>query len=69
MMRLSRRGRWVVVSLGVMAAAAFALMVGRPSGAAGSTPESDPALERTRAQVKMLDDLFKVAVVDITEPL
>jgi hypothetical protein len=33
---------------------------------AGSPPESDPALDRTRAQVKMLDDLFKVAVVDIT---
>jgi hypothetical protein len=28
--------------------------------------ERDDALERTRAQAKMLDDLFKVAVVDIT---
>jgi hypothetical protein len=66
MKRQLRRVRWVVVSLGVMAAAALALTVGLPSWASGPAPESDPALERTRAQVKMLDDLFKVAVVDIT---
>jgi hypothetical protein len=54
------------VSLVVMAPAALALTIGLPSWASGSAPESDPALERTRAQVKMLDDLFKVAVVDIT---
>ena len=29
-------------------------------------PEDDPALERTREQVKMLDDLYKNAVVSIT---
>jgi Protein of unknown function (DUF3365) len=28
--------------------------------------ESDPAVERTREQVKMLDDLYKTAVVSIT---
>src|SRR4051812_19720407 len=28
--------------------------------------EADPALERTREQVKMLDDLYKNAVVSIT---
>jgi hypothetical protein len=33
---------------------------------AGYPPENDPALDRTRAQAKMLDDLLKVAVVDIT---
>ena len=34
----------------------------------GTRPEagSDPALERTREQVKMLDDLYKNAVVSIT---
>ena len=32
----------------------------------GAAEPEDPALARTRAQVKMLDDLFKVAVVDIT---
>ena len=36
------------------------------AGGAGTPPESDPALDRTRAQAKMLDDLLKVAVVDIT---
>jgi len=29
--------------------------------------EADPALERTREQVKMLDDLYKSAVVSITK--
>jgi len=29
--------------------------------------ESDPALERAREQVKMLDDLYKTAVVSITD--
>jgi hypothetical protein len=33
----------------------------------GAGPETDAALERTRAQVKMLDDLFKTAVIDITK--
>jgi hypothetical protein len=33
---------------------------------ASAPPEADEALDRTRMQVKMLDDLFKVAVVDIT---
>lgn len=31
------------------------------------TIKEDPALERARAQVKMLDDLYKTAVVSITE--
>ena len=52
-----RRVRWVGVSLVVMAPAALALTIGLPSWASGSAPESDPALERTRAQVKMLDDV------------
>jgi hypothetical protein len=66
MKRQPRRVRWLVVSLGVAAASALALTLGLPSGTFGSAPENDPALERTRAQAKMLDDLFKVAVVDIT---
>ena len=37
-----------------------------PSRVSGEKSPDDAALERTRAQVKMLDDLFKVAVVDIT---
>src|SRR4051794_24121908 len=65
-MKRLRRIPWVVVSLGVIATSALALTVGLPSWASGSAPGSDSALERTRAQAKMLDDLFKVAVVDIT---
>ena len=61
------RKYWVVVYFGLVAAAALALTVGSPPGVSGSPPESDPALQRTRDQAKMLDDLFKVAVVDITE--
>jgi hypothetical protein len=56
----------VVVTLGALAASVLALTAGLPSWAYDPAPESDPALERTRAQAKMLDDLFKVAVVDIT---
>jgi hypothetical protein len=35
--------------------------------AQGKDSPSDPALERTRKQVRMLDDLYKTAVVLITE--
>jgi hypothetical protein len=61
-----RRVRWFMVSLAVPALAALVWTVGLPRGASGAPPENDPALERARAQTKMLDDLFKVAVVDIT---
>ena len=65
MKRQLRRVRWVVVPLGVAVAAAIAWTVSETSGASGSAQRA-PALERTRAQARMLDDLFKVAVVDIT---
>ena len=39
-------------------------MSGPPLRADG--PDADPALERTRQQVKMLDELYKNAVVSIT---
>jgi hypothetical protein len=35
--------------------------------APGAAPKADPALERTRKTVRMLDDLYKTAVVLITE--
>lgn len=51
----------------VAVAGLLALSVGSAvSWVRGADPEQDTALERTRSQVKMLDDLFKVAVVDIT---
>ncbi len=45
-------------------ALALALLCGASEPAPRA--ERDDALDRTRAQAKMLDDLFKVAVVDIT---
>ncbi len=66
MKKHARLVRWALVSVGVTAAAALALMIGSPPRTSGSAPESDPSLDRTRAQAKMLDDLFKVAVVNIT---
>jgi len=62
-----RRGlRPVEVFRGVTAAVAVAGAMVMAARASASAPEGDQALERTRAQAKMLDDLFKVAVVDIT---
>src|SRR3954465_4991545 len=37
-----------------------------PRLSANPAPGDEPALGRARAQARMLDDLFKVAVVDIT---
>jgi hypothetical protein len=39
---------------------------GLSAGPADGSKGEDPALDRTRAQARMLDDLLKVAVVDIT---
>lgn len=52
-----------------VAAAALAMLIGlqSPQTARADDPAADPALERTRAQVKMLDELYKNAVVSITK--
>jgi Protein of unknown function (DUF3365) len=50
------------VSLGMIRRA-----VARDDAASQVKSEADPALERTREQVKMLDDLYKNAVVSITK--
>jgi hypothetical protein len=50
------------------ASLAAALTVGAtPRGMADEKEASDPAVERARQQVKMLDELYKTAVVSITE--
>ena len=59
----------MLLSVGPLAAATAAalfgvLVLGSLLRAGG--PAADPALERTREQVKMLDDLYKNAVVSIT---
>jgi hypothetical protein len=48
--------------IGIAALSSFA---GRP--AVGGPEDGDPALERARAQVRMLDDLYKTAVVSMTQ--
>ncbi len=70
-MSLQQR-RWTVLGcIGcLVAAAALAsavLGVFPGPGARAESPKADPALERTREQVRMLDDLYKNAVVLITK--
>jgi hypothetical protein len=57
---------WVLLTTGGLILFGIAGMTALATAAAGSPPDNDPALDRTRAQAKMLDDLLKVAVVDIT---
>ena len=66
--------RWTVLGcigclVGAVALASALLGVLPPAQGvrAGTSPEADSALERTREQVKMLDDLYKNAVVSITK--
>jgi hypothetical protein len=53
--------------LGAVAAAALVLGVQGPAPAQDSKKASDEALERARREVKMLDALYKTAVVSITD--
>ena len=61
--------RWAYLVVGFLGAATSAAVLGMavsgPLMHAGD-PTGDPALERTREQVKMLDELYKNAVVSIT---
>lgn len=45
----------------------LAALLATHSPAPAEDAQSDPALERTRKQVRMLDDLYKTAIVLITE--
>jgi len=61
---MSRFSRWIPVGMMVAAVAVFVA-----NGIAPARDKKGPdkaALERTREQVKMLDDLYKTAVVSIT---
>jgi hypothetical protein len=74
MMSLQRR-RWAgmicaIGLVGLPAAAWTGMLRGRDARAEPpqqALAEADPALKRTREQVKMLDDLYKNAVVSITK--
>lgn len=56
------RVRWFILSFALLSAAASLL-----PGQGTKSDQSDAALERTRKQTKMLDDLYKTAIVLITE--
>jgi len=56
---LSRAMSYLVIAAGLIIL--WSLAKGR------ADPGSDPALERTRTQVRMLDDLYKTVVVLITD--
>jgi hypothetical protein len=65
---MKQPGRKTVLSVGAFAAAIAApflglLLTGPVLRAQG--PGADPALERTREQIKMLDELYKNAVVSV----
>lgn len=57
-----------ILGVGSLAAATSAAFLGlllRGSALRADDPQADPALERTREQVKMLDALYKNAVVSV----
>ena len=60
--------RWTILGcLGCALAAVVASVHAPPSARADERARADPGLDRARRQVKMLDDLYKTAVVAITE--
>ncbi len=62
-------GRVALLSVGSLAIATSAVLLGLATAGPlvrADGPEADPALERTREQVRMLDELYKNAVVSIT---
>jgi hypothetical protein len=66
MLKISRGMVWTLLCVGGISLLASAPSPGLSAGPADGAPGNDPALDRARAQARMLDDLFKVAVVDIT---
>ena len=57
--------RWTF--LGTAALVITGLAWGVRSNALGDTKAEDPAVERARQQIKMLDDIYKTSVVAITD--
>lgn len=57
-----------LIGIGIAGILVTGLAWGTRGAAEGQAkPEADPAVERTRQQVKMLDDIYKTAVVAITD--
>lgn len=63
---MTQRARWWW-GLGLCGTAAIGLFVGGNPSVEGQSKVKDEALERTRKQVRMLDDIYKTAVVLITD--
>lgn len=61
-MKVSHSARWMILGAVVLLAGVSLL-----PGQGTKRTEKDPAVERTRKQTKMLDDLYKTAIVLITE--
>ena len=68
-MNVGRGARWTVLGVaGCLAAALTAITPGVFLGhGARADDQADPAVERAREQVRMLDDLYKNAVVSVTK--
>src|SRR3954468_21067921 len=64
---ISRHTARFAAGTALLVAASGAFLALSARAAAPAETGSDPALERTREQVKMLDDLYKNAVVSITK--
>lgn len=62
---MSSRRRWALLALSASLAAILAAAA--PAPATAPDDGDDPALERARQQIKMLDDLYKTAVVSVTK--
>src|SRR4051812_31593169 len=62
--KVVRRGAWALAVSSLLGVSVIAGFATRSHG--DEPPAGDPALERARGQVEMLDHLLKVAVVDIT---
>jgi hypothetical protein len=63
---MTKRVRWWL-GLGALGAAGVGLAAAWSDVAVGDSKPNDAALERTRKQVRMLDDIYKSAVVLITD--
>jgi len=60
-------GRTRLICLSVVCALALGAIVQTRSHAQNKNEKADPALERTRKTVRMLDDIYKTAIVLITD--
>lgn len=61
------KSRTRLICLSIVSAVALGVIAQARSHAENKTEKADPALERTRKQVRMLDDLYKTAIVLITD--